>query len=142
MRGSRPCLTFLQQTFDQMLQFAWSVYPAEAVGLVGGSRGVVTGVYELENIAPFRTFFADPYSQFCAMKTMKAAGERLMATFHSHPEGAAKMSKADRKYVFEVSPIAIVIALCKVGHTSHVAAFLRSNGRIKEIELCFTSASK
>ena len=133
MRGSRPRLTFSQQTFDQMLEFAWSVYPAEAVGLVGGSHGVITGVYGLENIAPFPTFFADPYSQFRAMKSMKAAGEQLIATFHSHPEGAAKMSDADRQYVFEVSPIAIVIALRKVGRTSHVAAFLGSNGRINEI---------
>jgi proteasome lid subunit RPN8/RPN11 len=57
----------------------------------------------------------------------------LMATFHSHPEGAAKLSEVDRQYVFEVSPIAIVIALRNVGHTAKVAAFLRSVRRIEEI---------
>ena len=126
-------LTFSQKKFDEMVEFAWSSYPQEAVGVVGGSRGIVTSVYGLQNIGSFRTFFAEPYSQYLAMKSMKAAGEELIASFHSHPEGAARLSDEDRKYVFEVSPIAIVIALRSIGHRSHVAAFARTNGRIEEI---------
>lgn len=133
MSRSGPRLTFAQNKFDEMLAFAWSAYPQEAVGLVGGTRGIVRGVYQLENIAPFRTFFAEPYSQYLAMKSMKAAGQELMATFHSHPEGAPKLSEEDKRFVFEVSPIAIVISLRLVGHTSHVAAFARTNGGIEEL---------
>ncbi len=126
-------LTFSQKTFDEMVGFAWRSYPQEAVGMVGGVRGVVTSVYELQNIGPFRTFFAEPYSQYLALQGMKAAGEELIASYHSHPEGAARLSEEDQKYVFEVSPIAIVIALRSTGHTSHVAAFAKTNGQVEEI---------
>jgi [CysO sulfur-carrier protein]-S-L-cysteine hydrolase len=126
-------LIFSQEKLDEMVEFAWSSYPQEAVGVVGGSHGIVTSVYGLQNIAPFRSFFAEPYSQYLAMKSMKAAGEKLMASFHSHPEGGAILSGEDRKYVFEVSPIAIVIALRSADHTSRVAAFARTNGTIEEI---------
>ena len=107
---------------------AWGAYPAEAVGLLGGTRGTVKDVYGLRNLAPRREFFADPYDQYRAFQSMKAEGERLLATFHSHPEGAALLSEADRESVFEVAPIAIVIALRAFEHSANVAAFSRVPG--------------
>jgi proteasome lid subunit RPN8/RPN11 len=123
MSRRRSRLVFSQRTLDEMIELAWSAYPAEAVGLVGGIRSTVTSVYGLQNLAPYREFFADPYDQYQALQRMTLSGERLLATFHSHPEGATQLSDVDREYVFEVAPTAIVIALCATGHTANIAAF-------------------
>jgi [CysO sulfur-carrier protein]-S-L-cysteine hydrolase len=133
MSGRRSRLAFSQQALHKMIVLAWSAYPAEAVGLLGGTRGTVKSVYGLRNLAPRWAFFADPYDQYRAMQSMTANGERLLATFHSHPEGAARLSEADRKYVFEVAPIAIVIALRAAGHSENIAAYSRVRGGGEEI---------
>jgi [CysO sulfur-carrier protein]-S-L-cysteine hydrolase len=133
MSPRRSRLAFSQQTLDKMIKIAWSAYPAEAVGLVGGTRGTVKNVYGLRNLATCWTFFADPYDQYQAMQQMKVNGERLIATFHSHPEGAAQLSESDRQYVFEVAPTAIVIALRQAPHSAHIVAFSRVTGGGEEI---------
>jgi proteasome lid subunit RPN8/RPN11 len=125
-------LALSQRSLDKMIDLAWSAYPAEAVGLVGGTRGTVRSVYGLRNLAPCWAFFADPYEQFLAMQKMTANRERLIATFHSHPEGAVQLSEADRLYVFEVATTAIVIALRAASHTARIAAFSRVTGREEE----------
>jgi [CysO sulfur-carrier protein]-S-L-cysteine hydrolase len=128
MSQRRSRLVFSQQTLDEMIELAWSAYPAEAVGLVGGIGGTVKSVYGLRNLAHCGAFFADPYDQYQALQRMTLSGERLMATFHSHPEGAAELSEVDREYVFEVATTAIVIAVRAAGHTAHIAALSRATG--------------
>jgi proteasome lid subunit RPN8/RPN11 len=126
-------MTILQQALDEMTEVAWSAYPAEAVGLLGGVGRTVKSVYGLRNCAHGRAFFADPLEQYRAMRSIAAKGERLVATFHSHPEGGAQLSQADRESVFQVAPIAIVIALCTAGHSAHIGAFSQVGGRREEI---------
>ncbi len=111
---------------DRMIDIAWSAYPQEAVGLLGGVRRAVRSVYGLVNLDSGLEFFADAHSQYQAMRKIELARERLIATFHSHPEGGATLSDTDRRYVFEIAETAIVIALSAVGHTAHVSAFTRT----------------
>jgi proteasome lid subunit RPN8/RPN11 len=132
---SRSCgqLVLTQRVVDKMLEFAWSAYPGEAVGLLGGTRRKAKTVYALRNLASGLEFFADPRDQYQSIQRIKRAGTQLVAIFHSHPEGAPRLSEEDRKYVFDVASTSIVIALSAVGHTSHIAAFSRSSGRCEEI---------
>ena len=121
-------LAFSQQAMKKMIDVAWRSYPAEAVGLLAGNRGTVRSVYALCNLASGLAFFADPYDQYLAARKMRRAGERLIATFHSHPEGAARLSDADRRFVFEVAPTAVVVALNQTGRRVRVAGFTRTEG--------------
>jgi len=132
MSGRRPRLTFSRRALDKMIDLAWSTYPSEVVGLLGGNRLRVKSVYGLRNLASGLAFLADPHDQYQAMRKIELAGERLIATFHSHPEGAAKLSATDSQYVFEVASAAIVIGLRAAGHTTHLAAFKRAAGGIEE----------
>jgi [CysO sulfur-carrier protein]-S-L-cysteine hydrolase len=119
---------------DKMIALAWHAYPAEVVGLVGSTRhGRVKSIYGLRNLAPHRAFFADPCDQYLAIRKIRRAGDRLIATFHSHPEGPAKLSEEDRKYVFEVAPMAIVIALDGRARAAHVAAFMGCAAGIENV---------
>jgi proteasome lid subunit RPN8/RPN11 len=120
-----------------MIALAWDAYPAEAVGLVGGARpGRARSVHPLPNLAPLGAFFAEPYSQYEATRRIEAARERVIATFHSHPEGGASLSAEDRAHLFAVAPTAIVIALQMRGRRVEVAAFRRSTrGAVTAIDL-------
>jgi len=126
VKSRKRQLAIPQRVMDRMIDIAWSAYPQEAVGLLGGVRRDVRSVYGLRNRASGREFFADAYSQYQAMRKIELARERLIATFHSHPEGSVTLSDTDRRYVFEVAETAIVIALSAAGHSAHVAAFTRT----------------
>lgn len=134
MRRRRAQIAFSQRAMDEMIALAWQAYPAEAVGLIGAApKGTVTKIHGLRNLAPDRAFFAHPWDQYQAIGEIEIAGDRLIATFHSHPEGGAQLSEEDRKYVFEVASTAIVIALNGGTQSAHVAAFARDETGIENV---------
>jgi proteasome lid subunit RPN8/RPN11 len=85
---------------DQILSHARSLQPKEAVGLLGGlSDGRVTLVLPLPNIAlENKTFLADPFEQFSALRRLRSENLDLLAIYHSHPLGGADPSEEDLEY--------------------------------------------
>ena len=81
-----------QQVMDEIIKCAGSTYPKEAVGLLGGTRNTIKSVYPLRNLATGLEFFADPFDQYQAVRKIELGRERLIATFHTHPEGGAQLS--------------------------------------------------
>jgi proteasome lid subunit RPN8/RPN11 len=82
---------------DQVLAHCREAYPREAVGLLGGvGTSNVTTVFPLENIAEGnRAFIADPYSQYCALRRLRADCMHLLGIYHSHPDGGVEPSQQD-----------------------------------------------
>jgi len=74
--------------------------PGEAVGLLAGSaEGKVELVLPLPNISKDIYFFlADPFEQYLALRRIKSEGLRLLAIYHSHPDGGGSASALDLKY--------------------------------------------
>ena len=103
-------LSIPQVLLNRMSELAQQAHPAEVVGLLGGRAGHARSIYPLTNRAVAGRFFADPYEQYLAETQIARAGEQVLATFHSHPEGPAELSLEDIRFVFEVAPIAIVVA--------------------------------
>ncbi len=135
MSGDAPRLVISPDLVERMLDLAWSVYPAEAVGLLGGIANEVKSVWPLRNLAANLTFLADPYEQYVAMTEIMATGEVLLASFHSHPDAPPLLSEVDGQFVFEVAPIAVVIGLESVSHTARLAAFSQKGGSIEEVAI-------
>lgn len=91
----------------RVLQAAARAYPNECCGLIEG-RDVPEGwraaaIHESANIAdnPRRRFLIDPQAQFDLMRRLRGADTRIIGCFHSHPDGAAKPSAADRAEAYE-----------------------------------------
>lgn len=98
-------------TFQAMLRHVEREKPREAVGMLAGdSSGIASLTLPLANIAGPGAFLADPYSQYLAESRISAERLRLVAIYHSHPDGSAYLSAADREFASLRDVINIVIA--------------------------------
>lgn len=71
-------------------------YPREGCGIVV-QRGRVARAIALANVhaAPERHFEIEPVGLLRALRAAEQEGEVLVAIFHSHPEGRARLSRED-----------------------------------------------
>jgi proteasome lid subunit RPN8/RPN11 len=91
----------------RVLMAASRAYPNECCGLIegddvrGGWRALA--IHEAKNIAddPRRRFLIDPQAQFDLMRRLRGADTRIIGCFHSHPDGEAAPSAADRAEAYE-----------------------------------------
>lgn len=86
----------------QILREAEAAHPRECCGLLEGVReGAdfrVTALHPVRNLAaqPDR-FEMEPLDQFAAHKRARANGQALIGCYHSHPDGRAQPSAADKE---------------------------------------------
>lgn len=82
---------------NQILHHAQHAEGEEICGLIAGRGGVFTRCYPVANVARDKRyrFQMDPKGQIDAMRAMRAAGEELMAIYHSHPDAPATPSATD-----------------------------------------------
>jgi proteasome lid subunit RPN8/RPN11 len=106
-------LTLSDMLYRQVLSHARMALPKEAVGLLGGSaRGEVSLVLPLPNIAEGnRSFIADPFAQFCALRRLRDESAELLAIYHSHPDGGVDPSLDDLAYARRWSCVHLIIAV-------------------------------
>lgn len=120
-----------------LIEHARVCYPSEAVGLLGGpDPREVSAVYRLENVGPPHTFVADPFGQWAALEAMKRTNTRLVAVYHSHPDGGTTPSPADLHFARGWNALFVIVAL-KAGRDAPVAmrAYRLNRGRCEAIEI-------
>lgn len=96
--GSASRLILSNDHSERLIAHAQASLPSEACALLGGDRatGVVTSVHLTRNAlaSPLR-FEVDPRDLVRTMTELEAAGEDLLAIFHSHTGSPAVLSPAD-----------------------------------------------
>ena len=85
----------------QIIEEARAAHPAECCGLLVGAReGPQFRIVELHparNLsADARRFEIDPRDQMAAQRQAREQGSRIVGCYHSHPDGQALPSLADR----------------------------------------------
>jgi len=107
--------------------------PLEACGLVAGAAGASAAVFPVTNVlhSPVR-FRMAPDEQVQALLATEAAGQVLLAIYHSHPAGPTVPSPVDRA---EADYEAIYLIWSPVGATWLVRAFRLAAGRWREVPL-------
>ena len=81
-------ITLLTSQVIELYAHARGAAPAECCGLIGGDgEGRALSVYSLRNVAADSLvgYEAAPEELFAAQRQMRAAGEDLLAIYHSHP---------------------------------------------------------
>jgi proteasome lid subunit RPN8/RPN11 len=98
----------------RVLQAASRAYPHECCGLIEGMDAAdgwrALDIHEARNIAedPARRFLIDPQAQFDLMRRLRDTGSRILGCFHSHPDGGAEPSPADRAEAYEADFIYLI----------------------------------
>lgn len=122
----------------EMIEHAEREAPCEAVGMLAGRGLLVMRVTPLLNrAADRRAFFADPYEQFEAERSFARDGLEVVGLYHSHPDGGAVPSDADREFFAEWECAQVIVVPRGRGrHTEpEVRAYRWADKQLGEISI-------
>jgi proteasome lid subunit RPN8/RPN11 len=110
---------------------AESAYPRECCGLLignGADRILVTEIHASANVAeePTHRFEIDPQLQFDLLRAVRGTGERVVGHFHSHPNGAATLSRHDLEMAHDPEAVWLLIPVAASGRAETPVAFICS----------------
>jgi len=85
--------------------------PWECCGLLGGVGEAVQSCHPLTNraLTPQTRYFASPEDLFPAMRSLREAGETLLAIYHSHPVGDPFPSETDLELAFYPQVVYLIV---------------------------------
>jgi proteasome lid subunit RPN8/RPN11 len=126
-------LTLSPGQLDAMRRHVATESPLEACGLLAGENGVVQTVLAVKNAAASKVRFRmEPRAQLRAFEQIEAAGQEVLAIFHSHPKGPSVPSPTDIK---EAAYPVVHIIWSPVGRKWHARGFWIENGHAAEVPL-------
>jgi proteasome lid subunit RPN8/RPN11 len=115
---------------EELLAHARAELPNEACGMLSGSlaRGAVTAFHPARNAhASPRRFSIDPRDQVRITYAVDAAGEEVVAIFHSHTRSPAVPSASDRREDAHVAAFHVLATLePDAGHDAEPERCLRA----------------
>lgn len=95
-----------------MLAHGQAEYPLEACGLLGGGNGRVRHLYAIENKLHSPTRYEmEPLQQIQALLHLEDAGDKLLAIYHTHPQGPETPSPTDIALMTFPEAIYIIVSL-------------------------------
>ncbi len=111
MADDEPTLHLSADVHIAMLAYALAEMPNECCGILGGNGLNAVSIYPLRNVAedPQRRYDAHPMDLFSVHRDLRAAGQQVVAIYHSHPRSAAMPSRTDlsRNYYGDIPHIII-----------------------------------
>jgi [CysO sulfur-carrier protein]-S-L-cysteine hydrolase len=126
-----------EAVIGEIIAHAREDLPNECCGMVGGSDGRATTAYRARNAfeSPLR-FDVHPSDLFRIVeREIPAAGEELMAIYHSHPNSEAYPSQTDINLAEGwPDPIWVICSLADPGAPA-VRGFAIRDGAVEEVEL-------
>ena len=123
---------------EQIVAHAREDAPNECCGLIGGRDGVASTVHRVRNAfaSPVR-FELHPTDQLRTWEAIEAAGDEVIAMYHSHPKSEAKPSPTDVNLAGAwpgPSPLWVICSLVDADDPA-VRAFAIGDGQVEEVEL-------
>ncbi len=127
-------LTIARPFLNQMLDHLQTCYPLEGCGLLAGDEtGMVTAVYPIDNMLQSATAYKmRPQQQVEAMLAMEAAGWRLLAIYHSHPQGPPQPSATDIALTTYPDALHVIVSLPEQAEPVVRAFHIRGQGVVAE----------
>jgi [CysO sulfur-carrier protein]-S-L-cysteine hydrolase len=121
-----------------ILDHAQSGFPLEVCGILGGRELVVQSHYPMTNTdASNDHFMMDPKEQFAVVKTLRAAGEGMVAIYHSHPESPARPSPEDIRLALTPGVCHLIVSLLD-REAPTAKAFTINDGVVQPVEIKIT----
>jgi [CysO sulfur-carrier protein]-S-L-cysteine hydrolase len=105
-------LVIPQAIYRQLLEQARGQAPVEACGILGGRGDRVEVFHAMTNTDNSADhFLMDPAEQFRVMKTLRAAGQRMLAIHHSHPASPSRPSAEDIRLALTPDVLYTILSL-------------------------------
>ncbi len=106
--------------------------PLEACGYLAEKDGIIIRHYELTNMEGSEKYFSmDPVEQFAAVRSMRAAGYKLRAAYHSHPKTPARPSREDVRLAYDADLSYVIVSLLD----NNIKSFKIKNAGLEKEEI-------
>jgi proteasome lid subunit RPN8/RPN11 len=126
-----------EDLFSEMCTYATVNSHLEICGfLVGDPNGMVRRVMPLTSVGGARSFFVDPYAQFQAEIEIARSGLSILAIYHTHPDGGARLSATDIEFARNWDCAHVVIAVdSRRSLIREIRAYAISAETVSEVEI-------
>ncbi|MGA1368770.1 MAG: Mov34/MPN/PAD-1 family protein [Blastocatellia bacterium] len=135
-------LTVPLPIYQALMAHALREAPWECCGLLGGVGEAVQSCHPLTNraLTPQTHYFASPEDLFPAMRSLREAGETLLAIYHSHPVGDPFPSETDLELAFYPQVVYLIVGPLhpEPGFSAsppEVRGFLLGGPEVQEVEV-------
>jgi len=127
-------LTIPKPIHDEMVARARTAAPLEVCGILAGFAGHVRTHHPMTNAdASAEHYSLVPEEQFAVAKAIRAAGEMMLAVWHSHPATPARPSQEDIRLA--VAPGVFHVILSLAGCEPESLAFLIEDGKAESVPI-------
>ncbi len=125
-------LRIQQKVIKGLIAHVGSEAPIEACGYLAEKDGIVIKHYELTNMNASEVRYSmDPAEQFAAVRSMRAAGSKLRAAYHSHPRTQARPSSEDIRLAYDAGLSYVIVSLLDYS----IKSFKIKNGKFEKEEI-------
>ena len=119
----------------RMVEQARAGMPLEVCGILAGSEGRVASHYEMTNSDRSALHYTMvPEEQFKVLKRIRAAGEEMLAIYHSHPATPARPSAEDIRLAFTPGVIYVIMSLVEP-ESPVIKGFTIDDEKVEEVPL-------
>ena len=130
-----PGIEIPEDVLGAMIAQARAEAPAEACGILAGTGARVEKLYKMTNAdGSSDHFMMLPDEQFAVVKEMRAAGLKMLAIYHSHPQTPARPSQEDIRLALTPDVIHVILSLQDAARPV-VKGFRIDNGRVTQVEI-------
>ena len=124
-----------------VVDHARSGFPLEVCGILGGKDGVVASHFPMTNTdASNEHFMMDPKEQFAVVRALRAAGEEMLAIYHSHPESPPRPSQEDVRLALTPEVCHLIVSLMEP-EPPVAKAFRINDGIVEPVEIVFDKST-
>jgi proteasome lid subunit RPN8/RPN11 len=118
--------------FQELLHQAHKQAPLEACGILGGRGDRVEVFFPMTNTDHSADhFLMEPAEQFKVVKSLRAAGRRVLAVHHSHPASPARPSAEDIRLALTPDVLYTILSL-QTAEAPVLKAFSVDSGVVTE----------
>ncbi len=119
--------------YEIILRQSRAEAPLEACGMLSGNGNKILTAYPMTNAdASAEHFTLLPEEQFAVTKLSRAAGEKILAVYHSHPATPARPSAEDIRLA---APGIIHLILSLAGDSPCLRGFSIEEGRVTPVRV-------
>ena len=122
-----------------MVEQAREGLPLEVCGILAGSKEAVASHYEMTNSDRSALHYTMvPEEQFKVLKRIRAAGEEMLAIYHSHPATPARPSAEDIRLALTPGVIYVILSLVEP-ESPVIKGFTIDDEKVEEVTIVISN---